>query len=48
MVVTIEKYFEIYVVPNNVSEYKNNVKTFRNIQCLMDSFIMLFLVYAPW
>lgn len=29
MVVTIEKYFKIYVVPDSVAEYKN-VRTFRN------------------
>lgn len=35
MVVTIEKYFEIYVIPSSVLEYKNNVRTFRNTQCLI-------------
>lgn len=42
MVVTVEKYFEIYVIRNSVTEYKNNVRTFRNTQCLIHSFIMLF------
>lgn len=30
MVVTIEKYFEIYIVPHSVIECKNYVGTFRN------------------
>lgn len=42
MVVTIEKYFEIYVVQNSVVEYKNNVRTFRNTRSYLFFFFMLF------
>lgn len=41
-VVTVEKYFETDVIQNRVTESKNNIWTFRNIQCLIHSFIMNF------
>lgn len=45
MVVTIEKYFEIYVVQSSVVEYKNNVRTFRNTQSYLFFFLCFFNIF---